>query len=141
MPIIIHRKPIREFKKYQRMEVRDFSAIDVVVRRTIGAIKENSPIPDTARRSGIKFIWIFNNSMQMGAVVPREPESCLVESCLARGLNLREVESWLDYFYTNNDGRVHFSPDRLDRVNAKKPDYISPAGIISTLIQYRVETQ
>lgn len=88
MPFRYHQQPIRELKKYKDLAIRGDSAIDKLVRK---AIKEIGAIG--AENPNVLYIPLLYKIPDFNT---KPEERCLVPHCQTLGLNILEVQSWLD---------------------------------------------
>lgn len=125
MPFRYRKKLVRELKKYKDLSIRDFDSIDGIV----GKVMENIEIP---HQKGIRTVTRQKSILILDNVLPisLNPRCCLVNSCKKEGLNLLEVESWLDYISENVSEEYSLEKGRWGHFVEGKMLYQTPRGIL-----------
>ncbi|MCX6819103.1 MAG: hypothetical protein NT129_03850 [Candidatus Aenigmarchaeota archaeon] len=105
----------RQTKKEKNYPIRDFAEIDKIVRKALEEVEDNGRFTDyVTKRVVILSIFAYEPPSKL-----LKPEKYLVDCCLAKGLNLGEIEKWLDQsffskeFYFDKTSSVHIDERRL----------------------------
>ena len=110
MPFVYHAQPIRELRKYHNLGIRDSPKFDRLILPVLRSLPES-------------YIAIINF---------KSPDrKNLAQLCKERGVNLLELESWLDAEAIRVDWRVRFDKTGLCAINEKGVYYRTPAGMPS----------
>jgi hypothetical protein len=132
MPFI-YPKNKRIFEEYN---LRDFFEIDSIMKEALEDVQEWKIFSGAKVVKKGKDIHLINTKRHDPPKEKADPKKFLVLLSLTKGLNLGEIESWLDYNSINYTGEFHFDLTSIVYIDERRLYYKQPRGIPCSFITW-----